>query len=60
MKNEKFELLPCPFCGSDDIRISPEDKQLRLSHVECHGCGIDVSYGNCLQSSIEIWNRRVE
>ncbi|MFA5247896.1 MAG: Lar family restriction alleviation protein [Candidatus Paceibacterota bacterium] len=66
-KNEK--LLPCPFCGSNDLEIVPdlaEDDNNRIYayHVFCKDCyarGRNL-YPHCWceseQQAIEAWNNR--
>lgn len=64
------DLKPCPFCGSDDIRvcafeISPE------CYIECCNCGAridaEIPWGDsdiqehdnaCLKALRKLWNRR--
>lgn len=36
--SEKYGMLPCPFCGSDDLKITN-----LMSSVKCEGCGIMVT-----------------
>ncbi len=45
------EVLPCPFCGSDDIRFfyAPD------SWYECQGCGARSGMHTCPD---HYWNRR--
>lgn len=50
------ELLPCAFCGSDDIGIS--DELPHHPYIECKKCYIEVSYSDCLNSAINLWNNR--
>ena len=65
------DLKPCPFCGSDDIRvcafeISPE------CYIECCNCGAridaEIPWGDsdiqehdnaCLKALRKLWNRRI-
>lgn len=50
------ELLPCPFCGSDDLGFVIDDTDLQF--VECMNCGWTGPYGTGLQDTSEKWNRR--
>ncbi len=44
------ELLPCPFCGSNDIHNSPAYSSVRYCY--CQGCGAKAGNNN--------WNKRAE
>jgi Lar family restriction alleviation protein len=51
------EVLPCPFCESNDYSIMHmEEKQYR---VECDGCGAGTFTGETRKEAIEKWNKRV-
>ena len=56
------ELKPCPFCGSDEIRVNKGF--IRLNHdidgyqVECYNCH-SVGWHESEERAIKSWNRRV-
>lgn len=50
--NKTVELLPCPFCGNDELTAEPE-----TTYVMCHGCDADgpmTKPGEALKA----WNTR--
>lgn len=47
------DLLPCPFCGSDDIDIQRHSTPRQSAIVSCCDCGCVVE-----GPTWEIWNRR--
>jgi Lar family restriction alleviation protein len=50
--NKTVELLPCPFCGNDELTAEPE-----TTYVMCHGCDADgpmTKPGEALKA----WNSR--
>ena len=52
----RAELLPCPFCGSGDIRIylnAPSSDTRPWNHVTCLSCGTG-------HSSVARWNSRAD
>ncbi len=58
------ELLPCPFCGSDDVIIENHVDDIEMMHpyISCIGCG---TYGPQTSKgdeniAIERWNKRDE
>ena len=50
-ENEAPELLPCPFCGGDNLE---EDA---IGRVSCTGCGATAPYG---YHTTETWNTRAD
>lgn len=52
-ESQKPELLPCPFCGCDDIEFS-----FILNQVHCKECGACGGLDDGEEKSIKQWNRR--
>ena len=57
-------LKPCPFCGSDDIRIYENTyEEWEDFSIQCNECGLET-FANTgtmpprLEELIEKWNRR--
>lgn len=52
------DLKPCPFCGSDDIRLAG----VKPHHYHrCHGCGCDGPiFFTTPEASADAWNRRYQ
>ena len=48
------ELLPCPFCRSDDL----DEQRGRLVHVFCLDCQASGPGGDDLSVALAAWNRR--
>ena len=59
-------LLPCPFCGGDDIHVlsvNRRDKSRLYPFVRCMGCYLDLpgeneDYSPEGKTAIAAWNRR--
>lgn len=66
MTQEKETLLPCPFCGSSDLKRGVRDEPGHgggwpYPYIQCNGCGArveDHAPGNWSQKPEETWNRR--
>jgi Lar family restriction alleviation protein len=58
-KQEQGELMPCPFCGGDDVR--PYGIRRDSFRVECNNCGNlgPIKKGD-RQEAITAWNTRPE
>lgn len=52
------KLLPCPFCGCDVLKISP-NVDSGLLRVQCEGCWATSVTSNKRATIIAAWNRRV-
>lgn len=49
------ELKPCPFCGSDKIRVISNGVSY---HVNCDQCECRTTRYRKKDKAIEVWNRR--
>lgn len=54
-------LLPCPFCGSDDVHHTVDKTDDEYEFVMCNGCGAGVSRADSMpeRGALEVWNMRV-
>lgn len=52
-------LAPCPFCGSDQFKISP-NMSSGLLRVQCEGCWATSITSNQRATIIAAWNRRTD
>ena len=57
------ELLPCPFCGSDDLRqvihdLSEDDQEPFGYSISCNICFVDLPPEPTPADSIRTWNTR--
>ena len=69
-KNYKSDLLPCPFCGKNTVKVLPfENNKFILSHwytnvSDCpiatadEDTGIGSTYFETEEEAIETWNKR--
>lgn len=65
VEKEEIELLPCPFCGSENLKPVHIDGSWGYSsskdYIECKYCGARGSVsGDSMNKAIQKWNRRVE
>ena len=58
--SDVLELLPCPFCGSDDIHHIIDEEDDEYEFIICNGCGAGVSRVDSRpeRGPIEVWNMR--
>lgn len=52
------ELLPCPFCGGNDLELSQHDKSSLFVWVHCNSCGADGTPSEEGEESVNLWNTR--
>ena len=50
------ELKPCPFCGSEDLKIY--SNAFENYYVVCLGCGASGRNYRSVEKAKEVWNRR--
>ena len=60
MDEDKTELKPCPFCGSELVWMKIDNVVRLDGYIECGGCYVEVRYGDCLKSAIVLWNKRAK
>jgi Lar family restriction alleviation protein len=48
-------LLPCPFCGSSNLRIGTT---ANANYAYCTQCGCSGGWGAGIQGAIKKWNKR--
>lgn len=53
------ELLPCPFCGADTVKLR-ENPHASMSWVSCTSCGLEAptETGTDAAKAVEYWNTR--
>ena len=55
-------LKPCPFCGSNQIRLS-KTTDLRamrtVYYVKCYNCGVETAYRIKRSNAISLWQKRI-
>lgn len=59
MPNEVKKCLPCPFCGSEDIKVHWMGYERLTKFVKCNNCGASSEQDFDTDKTIEAWNRRV-
>ena len=59
-QREAVELLPCPFCGSDDVRFEPTyiDND-NWGCIVCKACSAEADYGS-RKDATSFWNTRAK
>ena len=67
LQNTAEYILPCPFCGSDDVAhvIVPQYEKPGLpsdTWVQCNGCGVEVHTHHIAKqfhgNALDLWNQR--
>lgn len=63
MSNPKTEILPCPFCGGNDIRFTNHGRLVRYRQEDvwstcCYQCGATFPNRYQKQLLVDCWNRR--
>ena len=55
-------LVPCPFCGSDNVAFMPDEEQFlentTTGFIWCHGCDFTSDSFYSEKVAAEKWNRR--
>lgn len=53
------KILPCPFCGSDEVSLSDGYMGQTIGHfVECIKCGASSHMNPDKNETIKLWNTR--
>lgn len=62
-----MNMRPCPFCGSNDMKIANSFRQHESSkgfneefHVFCNTCESSAGYCDSEVAAVKIWNQRAE
>lgn len=62
MKAEEIGIVPCPYCGLDDVKLKEAEGDV-LGSIECLGCGYSVEItkedfiGEDVRKDLcEVWN----
>jgi Lar family restriction alleviation protein len=53
--SESERLEPCPFCGSEDVKVVTQNG---VDAVECGDCCIEGPPGESYQEAVTLWNTR--
>lgn len=54
-----IELKPCPFCGSDNVKINyPVYYSGEVCNVQCYDCNCTTAAFYSPEKASEAWNRR--
>lgn len=56
----KEKLKPCPFCGSENVKLTEVSDAYYKYRVICCGCEIRTSPEHIDAIAIAAWNRRAE
>jgi len=59
VRMKKEELKPCPFCGSNDIRLMPRElPSTTIYDIWCHGCLAGFPSFEVKENAVIKWNQR--
>ena len=59
MTEKVFDLLPCPFCGKQDIEYGYIGGcGFNVAFVKCVGCCATVKHYGEIEGAVAIWNSR--
>ena len=50
-----MKLKPCPFCGSNDVKVVSG-----MNFVACYECESDSGVYDSKEEAVKAWNRRVK
>jgi Lar family restriction alleviation protein len=51
-------LLPCPFCGSEDVWAAPANEARILFWVKCDACTATGRWEGSIEAACAAWNHR--
>lgn len=54
-----MDMIPCPFCGSSDLRVHVYRGEEPEAFVQCHNCATCGPSGTDKDHAIERWNTRL-
>jgi Lar family restriction alleviation protein len=55
-----MELKPCPFCGSNKVKIHMPYFTSDCYMVQCYGCNCNTAVFDNADKAAEAWNRRAD
>lgn len=62
MKAEELGIVPCPYCGTDDVNLTETDGDV-LGSLKCLACGyeVEITKGDFIGEDVktdlcEVWN----
>ena len=54
------ELKPCPFCGSNNVKIHIPYFAADCYMVQCYDCNCNTAVYESAENAAEAWNRRAK